>query len=63
MLVGAADGYFGITTGMLGTEIARMINPGVTGEIQHLLNMGSLQRHRELVAVGEASQRGHREAA
>jgi RecJ-like exonuclease len=31
-----AGGDFGITTGMLGTEIARMINPGVTEEIKHL---------------------------
>jgi RecJ-like exonuclease len=29
-------GDFGITTGMLGTEIARMINPDVTEEIKHL---------------------------
>ena len=29
-------GDFGITTGMLGTEIARMINPDVTEEIRHL---------------------------
>ncbi|MBE0523051.1 MAG: DHH family phosphoesterase [Methanosarcinales archaeon] len=29
-------GDFGITTGMLGTEIARMINPDVTDEIRHL---------------------------
>ncbi|MCX9013580.1 MAG: DHH family phosphoesterase [Candidatus Methanoperedens sp.] len=31
-----AGGDFGITTGMMGTEIARMINPGVTEEIKHL---------------------------
>ncbi len=31
-----AGGDFGITTGMLGTEIARMINPDVTEEIKHL---------------------------
>lgn len=31
-----AGGDFGITTGMIGTEIARMINPDVTEEIQHL---------------------------
>ncbi|MCZ7362467.1 MAG: DHH family phosphoesterase [Candidatus Methanoperedens sp.] len=31
-----AGGDFGITTGMIGTEIARMINPGVTEEIKHL---------------------------
>ena len=31
-----AGGDFGITTGMLGTEIARMINPDVTEEIRHL---------------------------
>jgi RecJ-like exonuclease len=31
-----AGGDFGITTGMLGTEIARMINPEVTEEIKHL---------------------------
>ncbi len=29
-------GDFGITTGMMGTEIARMINPDVTEEIKHL---------------------------
>ncbi|MCL7413811.1 MAG: DHH family phosphoesterase [ANME-2 cluster archaeon] len=29
-------GDFGITTGMLGTEIARMINPDVSEEIRHL---------------------------
>ncbi|MCE8425616.1 MAG: DHH family phosphoesterase [Candidatus Methanoperedens sp.] len=29
-------GDFGITTGMIGTEIARMINPDVTEEIKHL---------------------------
>ena len=29
-------GDFGVTTGMLGTEIARMINPDVTEEISHL---------------------------
>jgi len=29
-------GDFGVTTGMLGTEIARMINPDVTEEIKHL---------------------------
>ncbi|KCZ71951.1 RecJ-like exonuclease with DnaJ-type Zn-finger domain [Candidatus Methanoperedens nitroreducens] len=31
-----AGGDYGITTGMLGTEIARMINPDVTEEIKHL---------------------------
>ncbi len=31
-----AGGDFGITTGMIGTEIARMINPEVTEEIKHL---------------------------
>ncbi len=31
-----AGGDFGITTGMIGTEIARMINPDVTEEIKHL---------------------------
>ncbi len=31
-----AGGDFGITTGMLGTEIARMINPDVSEEIKHL---------------------------
>ncbi|MFU8766652.1 MAG: DHH family phosphoesterase, partial [Candidatus Methanoperedens sp.] len=31
-----AGGDFGITTGMMGTEIARMINPDVTEEIKHL---------------------------
>jgi RecJ-like exonuclease len=31
-----AGGDFGITTGMLGTEIARMINSDVTDEIKHL---------------------------
>lgn len=31
-----AGGDFGITTGMIGTEIARMINPDITEEIKHL---------------------------
>ena len=31
-----AGGDYGITTGMIGTEIARMINPDVTEEIKHL---------------------------
>ncbi len=31
-----AGGDFGITTGMLGTEIARMINPDISEEIKHL---------------------------
>ncbi len=31
-----AGGDFGITTGMIGTEIARMINPEVTEDIKHL---------------------------
>ncbi len=31
-----AGGDFGITTGMIGTEIARMINPKVTEELKHL---------------------------
>lgn len=31
-----AGGDFGITTGMIGTEIARMINPEITEEIKHL---------------------------
>lgn len=31
-----AGGDFGITTGMMGTEIARMINPDITEEIKHL---------------------------
>lgn len=31
-----AGGDFGITTGMLGTEIARMIHPDVSDEIRHL---------------------------
>jgi RecJ-like exonuclease len=31
-----AGGDFGITTGMIGTEIARMINPDVIEEIKHL---------------------------
>ena len=31
-----AGGNFGITTGMIGTEIARMINPDITEEIKHL---------------------------
>ncbi len=31
-----AGGDYGITTGMIGTEIARMINPGITEEIKHL---------------------------
>ncbi len=31
-----AGGDFGITTGMIGTEIARMINPDITEEIRHL---------------------------
>lgn len=30
-----ADGDFGMTTGMIGTEIARMINPDITEEIKH----------------------------
>jgi RecJ-like exonuclease len=31
-----AGGDYGVTTGMIGTEIARMINPDVTEEIKHL---------------------------
>lgn len=31
-----AGGDYGLTTGMIGTEIARMINPDVTEEIMHL---------------------------
>jgi RecJ-like exonuclease len=31
-----AGGDYGLTTGMIGTEIARMINPDVTEEIKHL---------------------------
>ncbi|MCZ7381114.1 MAG: DHH family phosphoesterase [Candidatus Methanoperedens sp.] len=31
-----AGGDFGITTGMIGTEIARMINPDIVEEIKHL---------------------------
>lgn len=31
-----AGGDYGITTGMLGVEIARMINPNITEEIKHL---------------------------
>ena len=31
-----AGGDFGVTTGMLGTEIARMINPDISEEIKHL---------------------------
>lgn len=31
-----AGGDFGITSGMLGTEIARMVDPGVEGSIRHL---------------------------
>ncbi len=31
-----ANGDYGITTGMLGAEIARMINPDITEEIKHL---------------------------
>lgn len=31
-----AGGDFGITTGMIGTEIARMINPEISDEIKHL---------------------------
>lgn len=31
-----AGGDFGITTGMIGTEIARMINPDIAEEIKHL---------------------------
>ncbi|MCL7414765.1 MAG: DHH family phosphoesterase [ANME-2 cluster archaeon] len=40
-------GDFGITTGMLGTEIARMINPDVSEEISHLPAVS---------AVGDRSQ-------
>lgn len=42
-----AGGDFGITAGMLGTELARMINPDVTDEIKHLA---------AVAAVGDRSE-------
>jgi RecJ-like exonuclease len=42
-----AGGDFGITAGMLGMELARMINPGVTDEIRHLA---------AVAAVGDRSE-------
>jgi RecJ-like exonuclease len=46
-------GDFGITTGMMGVEIARMINPDVTQEIQHLAAVS---------AVGDRSEAPEAEA-
>ncbi|MEA3294700.1 MAG: DHH family phosphoesterase [Euryarchaeota archaeon] len=48
-----AGGDFGITTGMMGVEIARMINPDVTQEVQHLAAVS---------AVGDRSQAPEAEA-
>ncbi len=42
-----AGADFGITAGMLGTELARMINPGVEGQIKHLA---------AVAAVGDRSE-------
>jgi len=37
-----AGGDYGVTTGMIGTEIARMINPDVTEEIKHLPGVSAM---------------------
>jgi RecJ-like exonuclease len=37
-----AGGDYGLTTGMIGTEIARMINPDVTEEIKHLPGVSAM---------------------
>ncbi|MDD1672223.1 MAG: OB-fold nucleic acid binding domain-containing protein [Methanomicrobiales archaeon] len=44
-------GDFGITSGMLGTEIARMINPAIEGQIRHFPAVS---------AVGDRSEAGER---
>ncbi|HEY9204956.1 MAG TPA: DHH family phosphoesterase [Candidatus Methanoperedens sp.] len=47
-----AGGDFGITTGMIGTEIARMINPQVTEEIKHLPGVSAVGDRSEAPEAG-----------
>ncbi len=47
-----AGGDFGITTGMMGTEIARMINPQVTEEIRHLPAVSAVGDRSEAPEAG-----------
>ncbi len=47
-----AGGDFGITTGMIGTEVARMINPEVTEEIKHLPAISAVGDRSEAAEAG-----------
>ncbi|HIH43952.1 MAG TPA: DHH family phosphoesterase, partial [Candidatus Methanoperedenaceae archaeon] len=48
-----AGGDFGVTTGMLGTELARMINPDVASEITHLPAVSAVGDRSESAEAGQ----------
>jgi RecJ-like exonuclease len=59
-------GDFGVTSGMLGVEIARLVHPPVEGNIRHIAAVSAVgdrseapERGRYLAIAGEAYREGH----